>query len=79
MDTPTATVARFHRRGESDSEDPWHDQVRAIVAASGGDGELTRYHAGLEHLLTERPNAIVIVSAEGAVEETYRSFVDSMN
>jgi hypothetical protein len=79
METPTATVARFHRRGESESEDPWHDQVRAIVAASGGDGELTRYHAELEHLLTERPKAIVIVSAEGAVEETYRSFVDSMN
>jgi hypothetical protein len=80
MDTPAATVARFHRRGESSElEDPWHDQVRAIVAASGGDGELTRYHAELEHVLTERPNAIVIVSAEGAVEETYRSFVDSMN
>jgi hypothetical protein len=49
------------------------------VAASGGDESLTRYHAELEHLLTARPKAIVIVSTEGAVEETYRSFVDSMN
>lgn len=36
MDTPTASVARFHRRGQSEPEDPWHDHVRTIVAAQGG-------------------------------------------
>jgi hypothetical protein len=35
MDTPTASVARFHRRGQSELEDPWHDHVRTIVAAQG--------------------------------------------
>ena len=79
MDTPAATVARFHRRGAAETENPWHDQVRAIVAANGGDDALTGCHAALERLLRERPNAVVIVGAEGAVEETYRSLVTSLN
>ena len=53
--------------------------VRAIVAANGGDRELTRCHAALEGLLSGRPDAVVIVSAEGAVEETYCAFLESLN
>jgi predicted kinase len=79
MDTPASSVARFHRRGSSDAEDPWHDQVRAIVAANGGDEALARWHAALERLLPEREDAVVIVSADGAIEETYRAFVESLN
>ncbi|WP_344150198.1 AAA family ATPase [Nocardioides koreensis] len=78
MDTPAASVTRFHSRGGSASEDPWHDQVRAIVAANGGDSVLTGYHAALERLLSERPDAVVIMSADGAVEETYCSFIESL-
>ena len=78
MDSPPSAVARFHRRGASETDDPWHDQVRAIVEAQGGDDELTRCHAALERLLPERPNAVVIVSVDGAVEETYRAIVDSL-
>ena len=55
MDGPAASVARFHRRGASAAEDPWHDQVRAIVAAGGGDDMLTRCRTALERLLPERP------------------------
>ena len=54
------------------------DQVRAIVAASGGDDTLTRFHAALERLLADRPNAVVVMSADGAAEETYRSLVASL-
>jgi predicted kinase len=79
MDTEEASVARFHRRGASDAEDAWHDKVRAIVAASGGNEVLTRCHASLERLLPERPNAVVIVSVEGAVAETYGSLISSLN
>jgi len=79
MDTPATSVARFHRRGASEAEDPWHNQVQAIVAANGGDDVLTRCHAALERLLAERPNALVIVSTDGAVEETYCTFMESMN
>jgi predicted kinase len=79
MDTRSATVARFHRRGASANEDPRHDKVRAIVAANGGDQVLAQCHAALERLILERPATVVIASAEGALEETYRSFVDSLN
>ena len=53
MDTPTAVVERFARRGATGDPDPWHDQVRAIVAAEGGDAVLVRYHEALEHLLQQ--------------------------
>lgn len=79
MDTSTSSVGRFHRRGASHIDDPWHDQVRAIVAANGGDDELTRCHAALECLLAERPNSVAIVSAEGAVDETYCNLIESLS
>jgi len=79
MDTPSGTVARFHRRGGASNEDPWHDQVRAIVAARGGDQLLTDCHAALERLIPERPDAVVITSTEGELDATYRAFVDSLD
>jgi hypothetical protein len=79
MDTPAASVARFHGRGAAEAGDPWHDQVRAIVAANGGDDALARSHAALEQLLPTRPHAVVISSADGAVEETYRALVASLS
>jgi predicted kinase len=79
MDTPANCVTRFHRRGVAEREDPWHGQVRAIVAANGGDDELARCYAALESLLAERPDAVVIMSTDGAVEETYCSFIESLN
>jgi len=79
MDTRAGAVARFHRRGASEPEDPWHDQVRTIVASQGGDAMLTANHAALEQLLGARPNAVLISSPEGAIEETYRLLADSLN
>ncbi len=79
MDTPALSVARFHRRGESEPENPWHHQVRTIVATEGGDAVLARYHAALERLLTERPDAVLVASSEGAIEETYRWLIESLN
>jgi predicted kinase len=78
MDTAAASTTRFHDRGSAEADDPWHDQVRAIVAANGGDVELARCHAALERLLPGRPKAVVIHSAAGEVEETYRSLLASL-
>ncbi len=78
MDTPASAVARFHARGALDSEDPWHAQVRTIVAAEGGDEVLNRYHAALEQLLPSRPNALVIDSTDGAIDATYAALLDSL-
>ena len=73
MDSPASFVARFARRGAGEAADPWHDQVRTIVEANGGEAELRRSHAGLERLILERPGAVVIASVEGAVDQTYES------
>lgn len=78
MDSPEATVARFAHRGHSGPADPWHDQVRAIVDGEGGADVLLRYHAGLEHLIRMRPEAVVIDSVGGAVEQTYFRLVESL-
>lgn len=79
MASASASVARFARRGASDAHDPWHDQVRAIVAANGGDEALANYHAALERLVRERPSAVVIQSVEGAVDDTFHELIASVN
>ena len=78
MDTPDAAVRRFHERGTDDPADRWHHEVRAVVAADGGDDALLRYHARLTKLLGERPDAQVIHSVEGAVDTTYQRLLDSL-
>jgi predicted kinase len=78
MDDLQQAVDRFHRRGEDEEADPWHAQVRAIVAAEGGEGLLVRYHRSLTELIAERPSALVIWTREGAVDETYQQLIDSL-
>lgn len=75
MDSATSSVARFHRRGETD---PWNDLVRAVVARKGGDDALAGFHADLERLLAERSDAVVIASVEGDPDRTYRALLDSL-
>lgn len=72
LDTPDAVVARFHRRGDS-ADDPWHDQVRAIVADQGGDDLLRDYDRRLRSL-----DAPVVTSVEGDLEATYAALVRSL-
>ncbi len=79
MDTPTASVARFHRRGQSEPEDPWHDHVRSIVAEQGGDAMLAQTHTALGRLLAQRPAAVVVDSIEGEPDQTYRSLIATLN
>lgn len=79
MDDPESSVARFHRRGVGDEDAGWHQQVQAIVEASGDDEMLARCHADLRELLTHRPGVVVIESLEGAVDETYRAFVEALH
>lgn len=79
MDDVDQAVARFDRRGTTGARDPWHDQVRSIVASSGGDQALVRYHAALLQLLEQRPEAVVIESAQGQTDATYRDLLESLS
>jgi predicted kinase len=79
MDTVNTAVQRFHRRGGPDPEDPWHSQVRAIVADEGGDDVLRRAHAALEELLAGWPDAIRIHSVDGQAEQTYRALLQAVD
>ena len=81
MDTADAAVARFHRRGDDGggagggAVDPWHDQVRRVVAEQGGDAVLEDYHRRLVALLDSRPAAHRVDSVEGDAEATYAAVV----
>ncbi|MFC8502401.1 AAA family ATPase [Pedococcus sp. NPDC057267] len=75
MDTRSASVARFHRRGVREPDDPWHDHIRAIVTSLGGDALLERTHTALERAVADRPDAVVVPSTEGDVEGTYRALL----
>jgi len=79
MDTAYTVVERFHRRGATDPEDPWHSQVQALVADEGGDDVLLSSHAALEQLLKGRPDALRINSVDGEVEETYRTLLRALD
>ena len=79
MDQEASAVSRFHRRGEADDGKAWHQQVRGIVAANGGDEELTRCHRGLQDLLPHRPGTTVVHSIEGEVDATYRALLAAVN
>lgn len=74
--TPVDAVRRFDRRS---GDDPWHDRVREIVAAEGGEVLLARYADELEALLAARPAARAIRSIEGAVDDTYASLLASLD
>lgn len=79
MDTRTMSVARFHRRGACEPDDAWHDHVRAIVTSLGGDTLLEQTYTALERVLADRPGAVVVPSAEGDVEGTYRALLMTLS
>lgn len=79
MDERERSVARFNRRGETEPDNPWHAQVQAIVAAQGGDEALRKRHEALQRLPEQRPDAMLIESAEGDPEATYQRLVASLN
>ena len=78
MDESERAVERFDRRGEADPSDPWHAQVRDIIAAGGGEAELRRWYRALQELLARRPEAIVVHSVEGAIDDTYQRLLASL-
>jgi predicted kinase len=75
MDEPTEAIARFHRRSDDDA-DPWHQRVRAIVEAEGGDAVLAGFCQALQELAAVRPRTAVVRSVDGAIDATYDAVLD---
>jgi predicted kinase len=70
-------VARFYRRGEED-DDPWHDEVRAIVEREGGPTHLGAMYDALVEVAAARPGCVTVSSAHGDVEGTYAKVLASL-
>jgi len=79
MDEKDAAVARFSRRGDEGLAAIWHQQVRAIVEAGGGDNLLAEFYDALEMLATDRPKALAVKSVEGNVVETHQAVLEAVN
>jgi hypothetical protein len=60
-------AARFRRRT---GRDPWHEEVRRIVDAEGGDALIEGYAARLDALIASDPGVLVVDSVEGDEELT---------
>jgi hypothetical protein len=72
MDAKERSLERFNRRGEN-GELPWHWQVQQIVERCGGQALLARMHDQLTAVLAARPDAVVVPSAAGAIQQTYEA------
>lgn len=79
MDDRDSAVSRFHHRGGAHSTDPWHGQVRAVVAEGGGDALLARCYDALVTVAAQRPGIRVVASREGEPSETYTAVVRAID
>lgn len=72
METKQRSIERFNRRGEN-SKLPWHQQVQEIVERNGGQVFLADMHDQLTAVLAARHDATVVLSVEGAIQQTYEA------
>jgi len=74
MDSKQRSLERFSRRGEN-GELAWHRYVQEIVGRGGGQALLADMHDQLTAVLAARPDAIVVRSAAGAIQQTYEALI----
>ncbi|MDR3032804.1 MAG: hypothetical protein LBV78_06805, partial [Kitasatospora sp.] len=72
MDTKQRAQQRFYCR-DDDGDLRWHRYVQQVVERHGGPALLADMHDRLSAVLAARPDAIVLPSTAGAVEETYQA------
>lgn len=76
MDSLEASVERFYAR--TDSPDPWHARVTAIVEQGGGPRLLESMYQDLAVGLEARQTAAIISSRRGEIEETYKQLLETI-
>jgi predicted kinase len=73
MDDVEGSVRRFAERSGAD---PWHKQVKAIVAAGGGERVLRESHRQVREVVASRPEVRVVASVDGDEDATYAALLD---
>ena len=73
-DTREAAIRRFDSRGD-DHPDPWHGQVRAIVAASGGKVLLGQMYDRLALVAAARTDAVIVDTRVGDLDGAYQALL----
>jgi predicted kinase len=77
LDDRDSAIERFDRRARDDG-DPYIQHMRRHVARRGGAARLGAMHDALLDLLRLLPDATVVPSRAGAVEETYALLTDAL-
>lgn len=73
MDDVEGSVRRFAERSGAD---PWHEQVKRVVAAAGGERVLRESHRQVREVVASRPEARVVASVDGDEDATYAALLD---
>lgn len=75
LDDVDASVRRFTER---DGADPWHGQVKQVVAAAGGEALLRDSHRRVLAVIAARPEARVVTSLDGDEDATYAAVLEAL-
>ena len=75
MDDVDSSVRRFTERT---GLDPWHEQVKQVVAAAGGERLLRESHRSVVDVIASRPEVRVVASKDGDEDATYAALLDAL-
>jgi predicted kinase len=70
IDDRKAAIERFTRRAQ-DSDDPWIRHHHRLIELGGGPAVLATMYDDLMEVVRLRPQAVVVPSVAGTVQETY--------
>lgn len=75
LDDFESSVRRFTERSGSD---PWHEQVKQVVAAAGGEALLRESYRRVLDVIASRPEARVVPSLAGDEDATYAALLEAL-
>lgn len=75
LDDRAGAIARYAER-RRDTDDPWIRHFDHDVQRRGGPVALGTMYDQLMDVLRQRPDAVIVPSVAGAVDETYRRLLD---
>lgn len=77
MDTKPESLRRFEARGTAAAQ-PWHREVQELVDRGGGLSLLGEMYDRLADVLRSHPDARVVQSVDGQIEQTYQALLRSL-